>query len=930
MYRRLIRSSFAAALLGQTLTVTAPAAAEDPFAPCEEALALDGGSSGCFFDVAKERNLSEEAAARLERLLEQDPEQVWLRFDLGRIRMNQVRPEAEELLRVAADELLARDELAGAVHSLLNLAKFLGWQGRAAEEPPLLEQAAVVAERSGDPELEALVAVQRAGFVVWQGGDLESIERQLRDLQARIDDYTGYVLHRRILFALADVTYELGRHGEARRLYEELVELAQAEGDGHTEAAARANLAVVALARGSHGEGTEAAIELYRRALAAAVSGGNVYVETDAHVQLGRLIGGGEGLRHLEEAWTRAETLDDPLLLSDVESALAEELARDDPAEARRLIERATRRLAESEDDRAIIYGWTSRATVNWEALPKEEAVADALQLLDHVEALRERQGLRQGRADFFAAWTEVFHWLSGRLLEAFLEGGDEADLRLWLEVSERMRARLLQDALQLADATPALPDSDPLASERNALIDEVVAVNRELLASPPGLAARQPLQAELERLEAELASVEDRIVAEHPRFVARPTPVGLEQLTAALDPRTAVLIYQIAPWRNIYGDFAGGSWLVVLTTRSARAYRLTGRHELEPKLEAFHGLLELPAADERVAAAALYPELLALALAELPSDIKHLVIVPDGSLHLTPFAALRPSPEEAALAERFELSVVPSVTLWASWRSRGSAAASEALVLADPRPAGSTVEVARERGWETLGRLPYARREGRTVLRRLRGDGRLLLGDNASEHLLKQMDLTPYRFLHFAAHAVADAAHPQRSAVVLSPGDPGEDGLLQPREIAGLDLDGRVVVLAACRSAGGRLIRGEGAMSLARPFFQAGASTVVASLWRLDDAAAARLFDAFYRHLADGLTVAKALRAAQAERIGDGALAGDWAGVTVLGDGGAVLGRTVERKTAGSYETAGLLIGALLLLALILYQARESSHCRW
>ena len=145
------------------------------------------------------------------------------------------------------------------------------------------------------------------------------------------------------------------------------------------------------------------------------------------------------------------------------------------------------------------------------------------------------------------------------------------------------------------------------------------------------------------------------------------------------------------------------------------------------------------------------------------------------------------------------------------------------------------------------------------------------------------------YGILHFATHAVTDESNPDRSGVLLAPGDPKQDGLLQIREIVDLDLDGRVVVLSACSSNTGALLRGEGVMSLARAFFQAGAHTVVASLWRLRDDEAAGFFDRYYRHLGRGVSVAAALQAAQSELIAEGAPTTAWAGLVVLGDGDMV-----------------------------------------
>ena len=96
-------------------------------------------------------------------------------------------------------------------------------------------------------------------------------------------------------------------------------------------------------------------------------------------------------------------------------------------------------------------------------------------------------------------------------------------------------------------------------------------------------------------------------------------------------------------------------------------------------------------------------------------------------------------------------------------------------------------------------------------------------------------------------------------------------------------------MVAASCRSASGTVLRGEGVMGLARAFFQAGAPTVIANLWPLRDDDGAALFERFYHHLAQGTSVAAALRAAQLDRIADGAPGYAWAGLMVLGEGNLV-----------------------------------------
>jgi hypothetical protein len=62
-----------------------------------------------------------------------------------------------------------------------------------------------------------------------------------------------------------------------------------------------------------------------------------------------------------------------------------------------------------------------------------------------------------------------------------------------------------------------------------------------------------------------------------------------------------------------------------------------------------------------------------------------------------------------------------------------------------------------------------------------------------------------------------------------------------------------------------GKDVRGEGLIGLTRGFMYAGASSVVASLWKVDDEATADLMKHFYTNmLQKGMRPAEALRAAQ------------------------------------------------------------------
>jgi CHAT domain-containing protein len=174
---------------------------------------------------------------------------------------------------------------------------------------------------------------------------------------------------------------------------------------------------------------------------------------------------------------------------------------------------------------------------------------------------------------------------------------------------------------------------------------------------------------------------------------------------------------------------------------------------------------------------------------------------------------------------------------------------------------------------------LPGSWAEAKEVAAQL--GGQLLLGAEATPANLRRLGQGA-GLLHFATHSHANPALPADSSVMLY-GAP-----LAVPEIYGLQLaPGALVVLSSCESGLGREHPGREVTSLASAFHAAGASSVISTLWPVDDAAQSRLFPEFYRDLRHGdgrgAALAEAKRTLRAQPSTSHPFY--WSGIYLLGD---------------------------------------------
>ena len=258
------------------------------------------------------------------------------------------------------------------------------------------------------------------------------------------------------------------------------------------------------------------------------------------------------------------------------------------------------------------------------------------------------------------------------------------------------------------------------------------------------------------------------------------------------------------------------------------------------------------------------------MCIRDRPSGTTHLHLVPTGVLHHVPFAALQ---DESGrfLVERVTLSSVPSATVLVAARERSRAIGSRwrrVVALGDP-----------------TGRLPGARSEVEQIQRmpQIRTD--VLVGDRATranlDALVGEADV-----LHFATHGRFVGRAPWASHLELS------GSTLDVGDIVNLRLDRPyLVTLSACETAVGGGVAsdvpaGDEWVSLTHAFLVAGAPSVLATQWAVDDRSSTSLITTFYRNLLHDQGKAGALAQAQRHMIASAHRHPFyWAAFTLTGD---------------------------------------------
>jgi CHAT domain-containing protein/Tfp pilus assembly protein PilF len=570
-------------------------------------------------------------------------------------------------------------------------------------------------------------------------------------------------------------------------------------------------------------------------------------------------------------------------------------VARSEAAEALPLVERAIAVSLESGNRETL---WRARTTEGRALLAlgqKEQAKGAFEAAISVIEGMRGQ--VAGGEAESERAFEEKVAPYAA-MVELVASSG-EAEIALGY--AERAKARVLLDVLQSGRvaASRAMTAEE---RERESTLEKALGAFNTQLAGESARPKRDParvaaLEARLDAARLDHEAFQASLYGAHPelkvqRGQARSLDRGdLDVLVP--DMRTALLEYVVTEKSTVLLVASRAAGAVVLESYSIPL----GRAALGERVGRFRQQIasrDLAFGEE---ARKLYDLLLAEAAAQLGGK-NRLIVVPDGPLWEMPFQALEPRLGHF-LIETASVAYAPSLSVVREMAKVERPPGDRRTLVALGNPTLSPGAVERSHAVlmdSALDTLPEAERQVR-ALGRMYGSGQsaVYVGEAATEERAKA-SAGGYRVFHVATHGVLSDTSPMYSHLVLSQAAQGpEDGLLEAREILGMDLNADLAVLSACETGRGRIGAGEGVIGLTWAFFVAGCPRTVVSQWKVESASTTELMLAFHRYLKPRLeTPGRRLGAAEALRQASLAVMHDaryrhpfyWAGFVLVGDG--------------------------------------------
>ena len=759
---------------------------------------------------------------------------------------------ADSLYRRAVVEFRRSEDRAEAAFTLHELGRLQIRRGDYVQATASLSEALRIHLSTG-AENEAIEVRNDLAAVRSASGDPEGALQLLRRAETEaIAAKAPPELRARLAMTRADVSLQFGTFEEASAAYARAESLFGQAGDSLGLTHARHGNALLLHLRGDHSR----ALGVIRRAVALQDAAGDRraaaitrLLEAEVQIALGRKAA---ARKILESSRAAFRVIGDPVSEAAALNSLGDlALTTDSTSNAARHFRAGITRLGSRS---APDIAWRLHAGLG-ETLRRERQLAGAARefraAIDFIERSASGVKIEERRSGFLADKWSVYAQLAfveqarGRIGDAFA-------------VSEQLRARQMRDLLMTGRVT----NRTGATREEQDLRRRIAELSRDLeVQGPYQSGTREPalalrtaddIRRELNAAQRSYSALLLRMketAPEYERLVTGKT-VSWKNVAARLSDDEVFLEYLLGH---------SGSTVFVVTRDTVAAIDLRiDRKTLVDLVEFSRRTIESDngrgqSAQWRIPLRRLYQSL--IEPVERGGYLRGkttIVVAPHAQLHFLPFGALiTPGPSPRFLLEQKQIVYTPSATAWVQLSQRNRKGFGRSVLAYAPN----------------VSRLPASRTEVSAIGRIYGNAATVRFGAAASERAFRA-DVSRSGIVHLATFGVLNKHNPLFSFVELGRSD-GDDGRLEVNEVFGLGLSGQLVILSACQTAlaSGSMADvppGDDWVGFVEAFLQAGAGSVIASLWPVNDRATAELMQVFHEKLSSGLPASAAIAEAQ------------------------------------------------------------------
>jgi len=542
-------------------------------------------------------------------------------------------------------------------------------------------------------------------------------------------------------------------------------------------------------------------------------------------------------------------------------------------------------KIAEDAGDRSSMFVWFYNSGLAYREMKKNrEAIENFRKAISVLEDLRGAIKIDELKSSFIRQYIDVYEML----IELLFQNGMYKEA---FHYAERGKARNFLDALGNKRIIPRKAGDRELANKERELLAQIRYMEK----------MKEKLKGEeLDTLYDRLRSAREdydkvlaKLIISNPDYASLITikPAGIEEIQKSLSPHEIIVEYFTGEkktyiWTITRDEFKHHEVLKTSKDISNEVKFLRDEIILSPgtvieeediqycrkQLSGFYSIILKPVRDEI-------------------SDKKSLVIVPHGSLHYVPFCALIDD-NGKYMVEKYSILTQPSASAFALFRNRdekksdsfvgyalgnigdkgsgngrgGSENQSEKDKSGYKLTRGTGKDVQIIESSTDLTRSGYPPLPGSKEEVEMIGEVMKTKKISFCCYIEKKFTVETARksspsggYVHFSTHGfLSPRAKGRFSGIVAS------DGYIYIMDIFNWNLNADMVVLSACKTGLGKLLKGDDMVCLPRAFIQAGSDNLVATLWSVQDESTRDLMVEFYKHILSGESKPEAMRNAQ------------------------------------------------------------------